>query len=385
MNDLPPLILGVCLALSGCASTTRFNDDDANALIAKIQAPQDAGSVVTWIQPKNHSVGCKIYSSQPRLNPGVVHEATWDGKCQSGYAFGTGQEVMTTTQGTGSAIASYSAGQIKPDYYYQTNREPALVAFGDPQTGSLALLMQDDASVAPPLSVFTINRETDGTHYSSLFDPSLGNTAFIKQFPSGYEMVYLFTAAPQNPVAFQILIRKDQTVVGSIVRQYKNGTMEILEVETRSKRSVRLPEPYVRFLSATLIQTQQKSAEAFQNAGLSVATTAAYKDAVCKHQTSGTTATANLLCEETRDLLSYAARLRAADTEREQRFTETLKKQKVAEPWLKALANFNSAAPHPRSSLDDAVEQYVVSVNRARTLARYMEESAGGVPADSVR
>ncbi|MBV6288763.1 hypothetical protein [Pseudomonas aegrilactucae] len=376
MKYLSPLALSISLALAGCSSTSSSSEEATNALIADIQAPRDASDLVQWVQPQNQSVDCKIYSSMSRTAPSAIHQAYWDGKCKGGYASGIGLEAMTSEQGSGSAIANYSAGQTKPDYYYQNNDEPGLVAFGDPENGNLMLLAKGSTSGSPVFSLVTMTRESDGTVYSSLFNPETGDTSFVKQFPSGYELVYRYPASPKDPVAIEAFTLKNNAVVGYAIRQHKDASVDQLKMSAGSARAGRVPEPYIQFLQSTLTQVRQKSAAALHNAESSVATSIAYRSAQCGQQARQHVATPTDLCTERADLSRYAGALKAIDAKREQRFTNELNARNVARRWLQALADYNATNQRPSSSLDDAVAQYVESVKRARTMVDYIERSA---------
>ena len=378
MNYLTLSTLGLCMALGGCASEPRSVEEDVNALVANIQAPADAADVVTWVQPKNHSVDCKLYVSYARSAPEVIHETTWDGNCKAGYALGIGREIIKSSQGTGSAISRYSGGEVRPDNYYQTNREPALVAFGDPLNGNLLMWIQGQPSAKPVISVGHTTRELDGTAYSSLFNPVDGSTWFVKTFPSGYELHYRYSADPQHPAAIEIFSTKAQALTGYVVRLYKTGAVEFLQAGPAVARVKRLPDSYLRFLSDTLTEIRQKDATAFHNAESSAVTTTAYKRA---ESTSATPEAAAKLCEESDELVRNAALLKAANREREQRFTHVLQTQKIAGYWLRALAEYDPATPRLLNSLGGAVDQYVESVNRVGVMARYIEEAAEIRPA----
>lgn len=377
MNYLYPLALGLYAGLSSCASNASPHHDSPEALIARIQAPQPATEVVSWVQPGNQRVDCKLYVSVPKTSPGVVTQAAWDGQCKDGFAIGTGREVLTVDARSGSAIASYAGGQVRPSYFYQTHSAPMLVAFGDVQSGTLLLMREGegDAGVASPLSLGTMVRGPDGITYVSLFNLAAGDTTYIKQFPSGYQVFYRYLADPLDPVAIEVFTRDGQAVVGYAIRQYKSGQVQQVDIGPDGARPVQVPDAYLAFLDTTLREIRQKSAAAQYGVAPAVATSTAYRAAVC-----GQPATPEVpsdLCKETTLLAAYAAQVIALDTAREQRFTEMRRTQQIDAPWQFAVRDYDANVTYPLNSLGDAVQQYVQSMGRARLMQRHLEQSAG--------
>lgn len=376
MKYVYPLALSLFTGLGVCASHAAPQHDTAHALIARIQAPHPDDEVVTWVQPQNQPVACKLHLALPASSPAVVQHASWDGACKDGFAFGTGRQSMTLDIRSGSAITRYTGGQSRPSRFYLSQNAPTMIVFGDLHTGTLLLMREPVATGGEHLVVGTMTREPGGVHYLSLFDIDAGDTRFIKRFPSGYDLYFRYVSDPLEPLAIEIFTRKQEALVGYVLYLYKNGAVKQVELEPGKAvpRPVQVPDAYLAFLDTSLREIRQKSAAAQNGAAPAVATSAAYRTAVCSQHAS--TAVPAQLCEEAAVHAAYASQVERIDTEREQRFTELRRTQQIDAPWQFAVKGYDPAAKHPLNSLDDAVQQYVQSMSRARLMQRHLQHSA---------
>lgn len=148
----------VGFVFNGCVGTTIATIDETEAFsyIKKYEAEyqqiksnsQNTEMPVKWIQATNKKEPCKLFigynpNDDRTLKDG--YKIFWDGKCKNGYAYGLGREFEKGFLTNLEAIALYSGGEKKPEYFIQKDNLSNITMEGDITNGNyVKTIIKDD-------------------------------------------------------------------------------------------------------------------------------------------------------------------------------------------------------------------------------------------------
>lgn len=149
-------VLGAFI-FSGCTgSIVQIDDTEAFSYIKKYEAEyqqiksnsQNTEMPVKWIQATNKKEPCKLFigynpNDDRTLKDG--YKIFWDGECKNGYAYGLGREFEKGFLTNLEAIALYSGGEKKPEYFIQKDNLSNITMEGDITNGNyVKTIIKDD-------------------------------------------------------------------------------------------------------------------------------------------------------------------------------------------------------------------------------------------------
>lgn len=134
MNKVLPLVIGMCVLISGCNSTPNYrkiSESEIPSFKAKLQLNEELIYSSNWKQPTNKKEKCEILMEgyAPATQDKQSYSITWDGECNNGKASGLGKMVAN-----GGAVESfeigYVEGGISKQYYYSGVHGTNNIKFG---------------------------------------------------------------------------------------------------------------------------------------------------------------------------------------------------------------------------------------------------------------
>lgn len=323
-------LLTTAVLITGCSSVPTVSTQDAEQVIAAITAP-GASKIAPpqeWIQPVNKKEACKIFSQDHAAGDGISPNVIWDGACKDGYAFGLGREFSTKTVSSGSWIATYSGGRIKPTYHSSSDYEAQSYSFGNPDQG-ISTVGRVGNSASGETYLQAVNLDTGDSSVFKGFSVASGEMIYGKKFPSGYIVLITTPSDPTSPLARAITIKKNNIFYFYGIATYRNGTTEYKKIENSKFVPAQLPTNYLSFLNSVTSEISSGIAKAEQFSNASYNTVARFKNGFCTTGVKpGEPAHYRDICTEQGDLTSINSKITSMIAAREARFSQASANQR---------------------------------------------------------
>lgn len=327
------LAMPAVLLVAGCSSVPQVTDNEAFQYLRQVQAPSyeyKPQEITQWVQAMNKKEPCKIFmgsnAQQGKWWDSPDAKVYWDGKCGAdGYAVGLGREFVDDSKGLAATIGTYPGGQAEPKYEQAAFFDKGMYAFGDLKASrALTFGVQDTAMGFQMVSVLT-NRAGDSQYARQ---EALGTIAvsYVKSFGNGYVFKMTEVRDLANPLAFTMIMLRNDRETGYRIEKFKNGTAQGVSFMNGQPQVVQLTPSIVNFYQEQAAEILQKLTEAQDAYRQSMVTVSRYKRQICESREKiGFIAKDRYyqICADEGDLEPYQGKIAA--------LTERLRQQQQAE------------------------------------------------------
>lgn len=245
---------------------------------------------VKWIQAANKKENCKLFvgynpNDDRTLKDG--YKIFWDGECKNGYAYGLGREFEKVFLTNLEAIALYSGGEKKPEYFIKKDNLANVTQEGDINNGNYVLITIKDDGMN-----FDVNYQyghfprgiTDIGYriYSNPFSPIV---RYIKGFNNfGYMIDDISNDEfNQSNYNYNTIDAKSKQLNGFGFSAAKNNVRYDGEtINGQLTRRVILPQSYVNYVSNIFNEIKNAGQVAIDAQKKALMVKQQYKDIICK-------------------------------------------------------------------------------------------------------
>lgn len=289
-------VLGAFI-FSGCTgSIVQIDDTEAFSYIKKYEAEyqqiksnsQNTEMPVKWIQATNKKEPCKLFigynpNDDRTLKDG--YKIFWDGECKNGYAYGLGREFEKGFLTNLEAIALYSGGEKKPEYFIQKDNLSNITMEGDITNGNYVKTTIKDDGINLDIWYQYGHFENNINLFINV-NPFLSQITHIKGYPNfGYVIKDSSNDEfDQNKYTFDpIYTKNSKPVNGFGFYITKNNVIYAAEAKDNQLiRNVVLPQSYLTHVHNILTEIKNAGQVAIDAQKKALMVKQQYKDIICK-------------------------------------------------------------------------------------------------------